>query len=84
MSEQQDIATKDFFARVRALGLEKGTIVGIVDRLEAVIKQRDELLAAIGVAQATINCAGIDTPGIVARTVEKYADAIASAKRGAK
>lgn len=44
--------------------------------------QRDELIEALGIAQATINCAGISTPKIVCDAVEKYA-AIASVKGGA-
>lgn len=43
-------------------------------------EKTEKLLAALGVAQATINCAGISTPKIVRDTVEKYAEAIASVK----
>lgn len=45
-------------------------------------EKTEKLLAALGVAQATINCAGISTPKIVRDTVEKYAEAISSVKGG--
>ena len=85
--EAMNQEVRAFFAKARALGVEKQTMVGVLNRLEEVTKQRDELLAAAESIEINAEeCLDFDECTAMLLPIDDYhklVEAIASMKGGA-